>query len=548
MMKMVYKPFCLMFAFTISNTASQNLTVTPNCIAHRTTVQLTCETTDFASAVLFYLNGANKGGCTTSSCGTSISGYNTPTRSGTSTEMTIRKYNDSRDGGDWTCSYGVSTSSPYTVKLGNCETTTDGLSSGRVAAIAVSCCVIVIVIVIVIICYFRPRVPKPVPKVYVSICLYEFPNGYMVVLLVGVQSVTTVTNISWQKKVGNKFIPIQLDLNSFKYIGSSPEEPSLTILNVCPDDSGVYQCLATNRYGTGRSTNTVTLSVTAKAQEYEAPVGSKVDLLSHLCDLKNVQSVKWEHSGQQLPIFEDLMYKGGFSKHPSLTIRWVSLEDIGLWRCFMETKTSKHVIDVQLKIKEQHIESIAASNVKLLPGSFEIETKIIKTVTWKHDGKLFTTDGHLDDNPLCHAITLACLEDAGKWHCKIELTNLQIKTYEVRLTVKEKYMEAKVGSKVELLPELCDINDIEKVEWQHNNKAPDKPSNFKEDGRPSYTIEKAVYENSGTWLCILQFKNSKKSKKTFSVLLNVKGKADYSLPQIRGLPTTELLTESFLTL
>lgn len=361
--------------------------------------------------------------CIPSVCGPNSDNNVTFTPSGTGITVVFNPVSSSHQG-DWECvnSNGDNIVYSFSPVARPSETTTDGLPVGAYVAIALCALIGVVLVVVGVSCKLLHRnqahqnPPTPAPEVTIEIIDYECPKGYTVKLIVVVVSVTPITDICWQKKVGDDLIPIKLSAYTSKYRGSSKNDPSLTICDVCSIDSGEYRCLATNSSGQGQSTRTATLSVIAKAREYEATVGSKVDLLPSLCDIKNVASVKWKHDRKQNLTFEDvegLTNKGGIDIHPSLTIRWVSLEDIGTWRCFLETETSKHVIDAQLKIKEKH-------------------------------------------------------------------------------------MEAKVGSKVELLPELCEINDIEKVEWRHNNQAPDKPSNFMEDGRPSYTIEKAVCENSGT--------------------------------------------------
>ena len=60
---------------------------------------------------MFKLDTSNKGGCSsTGTCGTAIIGYQKPTQGPTITEMVILSCNETRDTGNWTCSYGVSTS------------------------------------------------------------------------------------------------------------------------------------------------------------------------------------------------------------------------------------------------------------------------------------------------------------------------------------------------------------------------------------------------------------------------------------------------------
>ena len=73
---------------------------------------LQCETTDFGSTVYFKQNSDSKGGCLVSgTCDTGIPGYQTPTRKETTiTEMTITSCDEIRDIGNWSCTYGGSTS------------------------------------------------------------------------------------------------------------------------------------------------------------------------------------------------------------------------------------------------------------------------------------------------------------------------------------------------------------------------------------------------------------------------------------------------------
>ncbi|XP_052059667.1 uncharacterized protein LOC127700288 isoform X2 [Mytilus californianus] len=413
MMKMVYKPFCLMVALIISKTASQNLTVTSACIEPGTTLQLTCKTTDFASAVLFYLNGINKGGCTTISCGTSISGYTTPTQSGTSTEMTISNYNHSRDGGDWTCSYGVSTSSPYTVELGNCNSSPgDSLGGSAIAGIVVAIVFLgVLVIILIVMLWRHKKTAKKEATCSHSINLFDNSNV----------DLSKVMTVEWIHELFRN-----------EDLKSKSGQPSI-IPCVSMEHSGKWTC--TIQFKESRQSKTISLYLTVNALSMKAASAYPVNLLEKLQFIRNSDSVKWTHNSNPFVCDQD-MYKNGNVNNPSLNIICVSLEDSGKWQCKMEFGG---------------------------PGP------------------------------------------------------QQTKTFEVHLQVNGKPMEATVSSKVELLPELLEINDIKIVDWQHNN--------VKVGTRlPPYTIESVSLGDYGNWLGTLHFRNKEKSVKKFSVELKVLAK------------------------
>ena len=75
-------------------------------------LKLYCATNNFALSVYFKLNSTNKGGCFAScTCNTGIVGYKDPSRTGnTKTTMVIEECIETRDIGNWTCTYGGTTS------------------------------------------------------------------------------------------------------------------------------------------------------------------------------------------------------------------------------------------------------------------------------------------------------------------------------------------------------------------------------------------------------------------------------------------------------
>ena len=78
---------------------------------------LQCHTAALNDTILFKLDGNTKGGCTsTGSCSTGITGYQTPSQSGTTiTEMVITSCNETTDTGSWTCTFGGPISDPVNI-------------------------------------------------------------------------------------------------------------------------------------------------------------------------------------------------------------------------------------------------------------------------------------------------------------------------------------------------------------------------------------------------------------------------------------------------
>lgn len=327
-----------MFALTISKTASQNLTVTSECIEPGTTVQLTCETIDFASAVLFYLNGDNKGGCTTISCGTSISGYSTPTQSGTSTEMTISNYNHSRDGGDWTCSYGVSTSSPpYKVELGNCKATSNSLETEHIVGIVIGSVVIVCIIAGTVFALYLNGL----------LCFATCPiqkeatarAGSKVQLLPELTSIQNIMSTEWTHagnivKTGNENELMQMD-------GTIPW--------VSPRDSGLWHCKL-KLYNANDQNFDIRLNVTV--HQYEADAGMRVQLLDYMKKSPAFQSVEWYHKEFKIH-GNELKYQGGTIQVPALYVDKLEEGDAGEYTCKILFKSATLEIPVKLAVKSK---------------------------------------------------------------------------------------------------------------------------------------------------------------------------------------------------
>lgn len=151
----MYNEILLILAAVLKSVGSQTFSIS-GTVYEGQSVTLQCTTTDFLDTIFFKRNNVNRGGCLTDPgglCSTSVSGYQAPTRRGTTvTEMIITSYTQSTDGGSWTCTYGTSTSASVTVQASTATTSdSSGLSGGVIAGIVIGGIAALILIIIIII-------------------------------------------------------------------------------------------------------------------------------------------------------------------------------------------------------------------------------------------------------------------------------------------------------------------------------------------------------------------------------------------------------------
>lgn len=144
----MYNAILLILAAVLKSAESQSFSVYGQ-VYESQSVKLRCTTTNFLDTIYFKRNNVNKGGCLADPggvCSTSTSGYQTPTRQGTTvTEMIITSYTESRDGGSWICTYGGATSTSVTVQASTATVSESGeLTGGQIAGIVCGCVTVVI--------------------------------------------------------------------------------------------------------------------------------------------------------------------------------------------------------------------------------------------------------------------------------------------------------------------------------------------------------------------------------------------------------------------
>ncbi|XP_063437477.1 adhesion G protein-coupled receptor B1-like [Mytilus trossulus] len=120
---------------------------------------------------------------------------------------------------------------------------------------------------VVLIGIFLQQSYAQVPAVSLTQTSYSVNAGGQVTLACSVTSSSAVNQVFWQRNVNGFVSTITSNTNTNKYSGSSASVPGLTILNADGTDQGIYQCFASNAFGTGQSSTIAALTVSSSCQD-----------------------------------------------------------------------------------------------------------------------------------------------------------------------------------------------------------------------------------------------------------------------------------------
>ncbi|XP_052062340.1 hemicentin-1-like [Mytilus californianus] len=254
---------------------------------------------------------------------------------------------------------------------------------------------------------------QDLPIVEVLKISYAVILGNNVTLDCSIKSDLLVSNVKWQKKVGNQFVDIIID--SQNYHGSTVSNPNLVMTGVRFSDRGGYICTATSFAGTG-SSNISILSVNGDLpvvsvglRYYTVQFGSNIMLQCMIYGVPTVTEVIWyrNDSGNLKKI--DVMtpdYSGSLPNMPSLTIIVAKSIDEGWYTCtgtnlagttssapiYLNVTANKPVITNS----QDRYDVIAGYTVKLQCSVFAYPPVITSTWTRNSTGTFrnVVTDGH----------------------------------------------------------------------------------------------------------------------------------------------------------
>ncbi|XP_033753605.1 hemicentin-1-like isoform X5 [Pecten maximus] len=181
-----------------------------------------------------------------------------------------------------------------------------------------------------------------VPTVQIQQAFYTATTGTSITLVCTVSGSPTHTNVFWQRNVGSGSQSVTID--SVNFSGSQVNNPSLTVINVDPSDSGTYTCFATNAVGTGQSSaTTLTISgslptVTVAQTVRSVTTGATVTLQCSVSANPTHTSVFWQftptNGGTTTLTIDNVNYGGASVNSPSLVVFNTNSGDQGTYVCF----------------------------------------------------------------------------------------------------------------------------------------------------------------------------------------------------------------------
>ncbi|XP_071154210.1 aggrecan core protein-like isoform X1 [Mytilus edulis] len=280
-----------------------------------------------------------------------------------------------------------------------------------------------------------------VPAVTISKSAYTVKPGGSVTLNCIVSSTTNIEKVYWQRTVNNDVTVIQT--NKFKYSGSTPSIPSLTINNAGLRDAGKYQCFAENEAGTEQSGFTIVTvgnvpAVTISKSAYTVKPGGSVTLNCIASSSSNIEKVYWKRTvNNEVSVIQTnaVKYSGSTPSFPSLTINNAGLRDAGQYQCFAENaagtgQSAFTIVTIDslptVTVLKSDYTVKAASSVTLnciVSSSTNISTVFLKrtidnNVTLIQTNK-FKFSGSTPSFPSL-TINNAGLRDAGQYQCFAE--------------------------------------------------------------------------------------------------------------------------------
>ncbi|XP_033751405.1 hemicentin-1-like isoform X2 [Pecten maximus] len=182
-----------------------------------------------------------------------------------------------------------------------------------------------------------------IPTVTIPQTVYTATTSSTVMLTCTVNASPFQTSVGWDRLVNGIYQDAGISSNN-RYSGGTTNNPTLTITNSQPSDSGTYRCKATNQVGTGFSVTTqLTVSgnvpvVNIPQPTYTVVIGSSIAIPCSVTSNPTHSTVTWQRIANGQVTTLDIPNSGGKYSvgpitAPTLTISNAQSGDAGPYNC-----------------------------------------------------------------------------------------------------------------------------------------------------------------------------------------------------------------------
>ncbi|XP_021345496.1 hemicentin-1-like, partial [Mizuhopecten yessoensis] len=180
-----------------------------------------------------------------------------------------------------------------------------------------------------------------VPAVTISQPQYSTVLGTSVTIDCTVTSTPQANTVAWERVIGGQTTTLTID--GTKFVGSSVNNPSLTITDASTNDMGYYVCTAINNVGVGRSAQAyltvdgLVAAVVISRPSYSFVLGETAVIDCDYSSSPDATSVYWQKivdtQTTRINTFNTNKYSGSTLSNPSLTITNTDSSDQAFYRC-----------------------------------------------------------------------------------------------------------------------------------------------------------------------------------------------------------------------
>ncbi|KAJ8316394.1 hypothetical protein KUTeg_006408 [Tegillarca granosa] len=379
-----------------------------------------------------------------------------------------------------------------------------------------------------------------VPVVTTTTNFYQPQAGDSVTMECSVQASSQSYSVTWY------YNNVILNTNSGRYSGGIFGNPSLTITNTQPGDTGSYICSAATSAGS-RNATAISLNVpqiiptvSVSTFFYQPKVGDTITLVCSVDASGQSYSVQWYYNNALL-LTSGGRYSGAIFGTPSLTISNVQTSDTGSYICSAATSAgSRNASAISVNV-QQTLPVVTVTTFFYQPKvgdtvtltcSVSVSSSQSYSVQWYYNNALLLTNtgrysGAVFGTPSL-TITNVQSSDTGSYICSATTSagsrngstiSSEFATLPV-VTVTTFFYQPKVGETVTLACSVDASGQSYSVQWYYNNALLLTSGGRYSGaifGTPSLTITNVQSSDTGSYVCSAATSAGSRNGSTISV-------------------------------